>query len=672
MRPLAVLVLIAGAIAALAFAFLRLQDTDGPGGENNVRAAAPTAAGPPVEVETDPASLVIPDAGPSNPGGDDGVRAAVTAELDPEDVVYNNGLTGVVLNPEGELVAGAKVELLKDATDADVGVMLMIMAGGDRTPATKTAETKEDGAFTFNRLEPGNRWSLRVSHPSYQELQVGPIDVPEEGTVQESIQLEDGFVLYGRVVAAGTQIPVAGARLSLENPAARFMPKLKDKMQPDETVTDENGYYELRNVTPNGKLLACSAKGYATQLNQRDVSIVGVSELRKQIDFTLEEGMVIAGRVLAPDGTGVEGLRIDALGSNAKSSSRGAGVSGKDGEFLIADVAEGRYSLRIAKEGLARKKFHSDPQQASAGDTDVEIRLQAQGGLMGVVVGSDGPLSRFSITVRQEHPTNKAFGHVVKKAAFNKAKNGAFTIEGLNQGTYIVQADATGYATSFSPPVQVEQGSQTPDVEVQMTAGGTISGIVLDTYTKEPIVGAKVTTFDNNHIQSEFTNLLTAMAPTGLTKAEAKTDAEGRFELPLILPDSYQVRIEKRGYTGFTTNDVAVLEGQDIDLGTIALAKGGTVRGTAFLSNGEVGAGVEITITPTSPALGTGQRTRADANGNFVLQNIPAGDYKLQGARPAKATESPFQKIVDMKNSEIQVNVVDGQEHSVDLYLGGS
>lgn len=669
MRPLAVLVLIVGAIAALAFAFFRLQDTVDAGDGNVAVSPTATADATPTVARSEP--LTIPtNGGMANPSGAEQGRSVVETVVDDDAGDWNNFLAGQVFGPDGQLVAGAKVDLLKDATDADVGAMLLIMAGGERTKAHKSLETKEDGAFRFGRLEPGNRWSLRVSHPAFQELQVGPIDVPEEGGVQERIELDDGFVLYGRVVASGTQIPVEGARLVLENPAAAFMPNLRETMQAKETVTDANGYYELRNVTPQGKLLACVAEGYATQVNQRDTSIVGATEMRKQIDFALEEGMVIAGRVVAPDGSGVEGLRIDALGSNAQSSSRGSGVSGEGGEFLIADVAEGRYSLRVDKQGLNRLNYHVDPLQASAGDSNVEIRLQAQGGLMGVAMGADGPLKRFEIVVRQEHPTNRAFGHILKKKKF-RSNNGEFQIEGLNQGTYVVQCDAGGYASSFSDPVSVEQGRVTPDVLVKMTEGGRITGVLLDAYTKEPIAGARVTTLDNNHISSDFTNLLVAMAPTGLTKAEAKTDAEGRFELPLILPDSYQVKIEKRGFTGHTTNDVTVLEGQDTDLGQVLLSKGGTVRGTAFLADGQVGAGVEVSISPLSPELGTGMRTRADAEGNFVLQNIPAGQYKIQGARPAKATESPFQKMIDMRKSEIELTVVDSQDVSVELYLGG-
>ncbi|MFT5289655.1 MAG: hypothetical protein ACI82F_001721 [Planctomycetota bacterium] len=669
MRPLAVLVLVAGAIAALAFAFIRVQDSDNSGGSSN--AARPTVLPEVIASGSNTPTLVIPDAGPAGPTDlDTGGREAVESPLSASGEVFDNYIEGTVVGPGGELVAGAKVELLKDAGDAEVGAMLMIMAGTKRAEAIRTLETKEDGLFRFSRLEPGNHWSVRVSHPSFQEQQVGPIDAPEEGGVEEFIQLTDGFVVFGRVVASGTQIPIAGATILLENPAAAYMPRLRATMKPVETVTDESGYYELRNVSPQGKLLACMAKGYATQLNQRDTSMAGATERRKQIDFELEEGMIIAGTVTGPDGKGIEGLRIDGFGSSEKGSSRGAGVSGSGGEFLISDVGEGRYTLRVDAGGLAKRNLHCDQVQASAGDRNVEIRLQAQGGLMGIVAGSDGPLSRFTITIRRDHVTNKAFGQIVKKQTF-RSKNGEFRVEGLDQGVYVVQADASEYTSSFSEKVTIEQGQTTPDVRVQMTEGGTITGLVLDTYTQEPIAGARVTTFDNNHISSEFTDLLVMMAPTGLTKSETTTDSEGRFELPLILPDSYQVRVEQRGYTSYTTNDVMVQEGAQVEIGKIVLSKGGVIRGTAFLADGQVGAGVEVAVAPVNGAFGTGVRSRADAQGNFVLQNIPPGTYKLTGARSATDTESPFIKIIDMKKSEVEITVIDGEELSVDIYLGG-
>jgi len=671
MRPIAVLLLVLGAISALLFAFLSISSDAGRAGgavtaaAESSRAAAPPPASPLARVDqvADPAQPLqvrVPETPQEREEIPAGGNPAIRNEL------RVTVLGGVDKRP----VAEAEVRLLIYDQMTQLGEMALLLQGRGAGKAIKTLKTAEDGTCTFQGLDPTQEWGLVVDHPSFQRSDWGPVTMPEKGLVEEFVPLTQGRVLMGTVVDRDTRMPIQAARLVLDDPISALLgnPKRRGSLH-QETETDEVGRFQFQQVPPSGLVLIVEADGHASQM-RNDIAFLEPQQMTLNVEVVMEPGLMIAGRVVGPDMEGIKGAEIEAISHQGRISSRGRTRSGEGGEFVITDLAEGLYTLRTEVVG-----FDVDPSmRVEAGDTNVEIRCYEQGGVIGRVIDAQTgrSLSDFTIKARTNHPTHPGFGQVVAQQAFRDRKSGAFELGGISEGTFVLQADADGYASTFSDPFPVKQGMTTPDIVVRISKGGTLIGRVLDAYTGNPIPGVQVQTRDNNWVDSDFTNILGNLSPSAITKLSAQTDGDGTFTFRLLTPGDYQVSIKHKDYTTEVINDIRVSNDLETELPPVHLSRGAVVRGTVYTADGAVARGYEVVLRPVDNALfNRGMQGRTDANGRYVLSNVAAGDYMISASRPQSAASgSPFDVVIDMKNSEVDIQVADAQEYTQDLYLG--
>ena len=696
MRPFAVLILILGALAALIFALLSITASGGRG-EGTVSASGPVVRPAEVTLRDEP-SLVTPEEIPPPAGSLSPQRSEreVVSVASPEGQgAYLGFLAGLVVDPTGKPVPEAEVSLYDAVSGASAfSDALRLMNDGPLPKARSTARTDAQGRFRFTSLEPGE-WSLIVTHKRFAREEVAGIPVPETGGHEERIKLQYGNGFYGFVVDARTGQGIAGATLTLDNPMAAFLPKArKAKGQAQEVVTNENGAFEFHNIGGGQKTLLVAAEGFATQIHNNFAMLLQAENQEqegaliwnnqtpaenrlkaqqpkepKQKTFELEPEKTLAGRVLGPNREGIAGIEIEAIFQAGTVGSRGVAASSTGGEFLIDGLADGLYTVRV----LNAPGYQSTPlQRVEAGRTDLELVLAEQGSVRGTVVdaATGRPIPRFSCAVRTVHPRNPTWGSVVSKKNVS-SKDGRFHLTGVNEGQYVVEAFVSDkYPSSFSEPFQVTQGIETSDIVVRLTKGGKITGVVVSSYTGEPIAGAEVRTNDNNYVESEFMDLLGALSQTATTKKSTRTDESGRFELDLLTPDDYQVLIKKAGFTSLVVNNVKVGDSLETELGSLSLSEGAVIRGIVYDSLGEPLSGATVLLNPSDNSRMWGsRRARTDISGRFSITNAEAGEYKLNAARPASAHNNPFGPVVDMRNSEITVTVDDGGEYDFELRL---
>jgi protocatechuate 3,4-dioxygenase beta subunit len=228
----------------------------------------------------------------------------------------------------------------------------------------------------------------------------------------------------------------------------------------------------------------------------------------------------------------------------------------------------------------------------------------APAALRGAVLEADGaPADGAAVSVL-------AGGRV--RAAVTAGDDGAFRIEGLEPGEYLLVARRDDRAAAPVGPVPLAPGEELAGLTLVLAPGGSLAGTVLDAGTREPIEGATV-------------------AAAG---ASATTDRIGRFRLrglppgPTVLaatapgyePREAPLELYARAETGFE----------------VALSRGARIRGRVLSSGGEPVAGAQVRPVPYrfDGAEGAAAGAAAGADGSFDLAS-PAGTVRVEGSSPA-------------------------------------
>lgn len=684
MRPLVVLLLVLGSLAALLIA-LKTLTGGGPrgGGDPGLTVAKP--AGGEAEDRTPLVAPTLPEAEDHARPATEDSRQALRPETGPGGPrVQFGAIEGKVLDEQGVPIAEARVSLM-NMRPTGMGDDVWVMRGVDPPRPAAKVVTDAKGTFRFDRLDPRKDWTLVVTHDRYVRWDSdSTIPVPEDGVWPETITLKPGQTCSGFVRDAATKQPIVGAQLVLDSPLARGLGRKKSPAK-QEITTDAEGHYVFHNTSlsfSQPRVLTVSAPGYATQVhNNFALANIGAAPTRfknvqgppqaesRTQDFELEPGKVIAGRVQGPDGRGVSGIEIEALNQTGTVGSGGFAKSGASGEFLLEGLAEGLYTVRVTATN-----YDANPlQRVEAGDTNVVIELFQQAVVTGKVVDPSGqPLSTFVVKARAANEISKAFGAVMGQKAVKGSPDGTFELGGIPEGAYVVEASAEGYASSFSDTFNATQGLVTSDVVVRMNRGGSLSGRIVDAYGNAAVAGAEVSTVDNNWIEGDLFELFGALEPSAMTKTKVFTDADGRFAIDVMTPGPYQVQIKARGYSPVFVNDVEIVEGRNTELPAQLLSKGAVITGVVYGRDGAIQPGATVQLTPEDPNQLYGNRTtRADATGRFVIENAQPGTYQLSATRPNQGGGNPFEAIGDMRQSQIEVSIEDGGRYEFDLHMGG-
>jgi protocatechuate 3,4-dioxygenase beta subunit len=657
MRPTVVLGLVFVALAALLMALLfgpgdRQDPTDtisGPGG-NTQALVAPT---PENILENQRVEAPTP------------VRTEAQREqVGTAAAVYNGSIEGVITDAEGNPVAEARIEVREGGIGNTLRQLALTANNVESEPGQSWPATSDiNGFYRLRTVPPGQAYVLTVSHEDFATKEISPIAVRSEGTETVNVTLEEGFKILGYVMDHLGAAPIEEARVTMVSTIFANLPAEQRAKHERAVLTDDQGRYEIPNVSPGMVALTARAKGYGS-LSVQNLNVGGSNPVVSQ-DFRLYPGVLLAGRVITPDGQGFAGAQVRALSYNASNQSNGEAISGDDGSFVIEDLSEGNYSLQATALGWGMARAN----RVEGGSTDLILELVRQGSVTGVVVGGDErPLSRFSVSARQVVPGSAILGRPMHTRQVRNSSSGEFVLAGLADGTWCIEAKADGYAPTLSDTFIITGGNQAPAMTVKMSLGGTLTGQVISAATGKPIAGARVSTLDNDYVPNPLSDLLGDATPRATAKRTTATDDKGRFTLTSLNPEFYQLEITHPQYTTMTVRDLRVNDSEEpVEVGPFALMAGGSVRGTVFDGAGQPLANAKISLAGNLAALGVSYEARTNSEGQYLIQRVRPGEWKLHATR--ENLESPFLSIVDMQQSQVVVVITEGNESLQDLYL---
>ena len=395
-------------------------------------------------------------------------------------------------------------------------------------------------------------------------------------------------------------------------------------------VLSDNGarnYSGIRTTTSNSDG-SYTLQDVQSGLNHLQAKIDGLS-LAHYWGFTIVEGQTytninfsvrpgggsISGRVIDIGGNGISDATINVWEQTAHGFDNGAWVFTKtdaSGYFKTRlidapgpGLPTGIYTVKANKDGLPDTTVANMHVTAGSVTSDVVLVIVSGTGVItGQTIDSTGaPVSNAEVFV----------DNGVVQVSGQTDASGFYQIINLPSGSYNVVVSKVGYATAHRPDVNVISGSTTSGMNFTlMTSFGHISGRVVDV-NGQPIVGA----------------MLLADSNQGTGFATSTTDSNGEYILINLAPMDYFVHASAAGLSGVVL--IATVEGGIFTTG-VDFALGADAGGISgrITKDGLPAPYAAIYVNSSS---GSSQmfysNSIADSNGNYVINNIPPGEYDV-------------------------------------------
>jgi protocatechuate 3,4-dioxygenase beta subunit len=252
--------------------------------------------------------------------------------------------------------------------------------------------------------------------------------------------LFDGPVLTGRVVGPDGHA-LAGAVLTVTDFPGHQVAR---------GISDADGGFRLGLPTGGTYLLICAAENHQPVAS---MVAMGMGEVRR--DITLAGASVVEGRVLRHGGEPISGATVTL--TDARGEVVGAAVTGPDGEYVLADLYPGEYTLTASAQGVRPVAQAVSVEGIGSHRFDVVLRSNATAGGTVRVARSGQPVADASVMLVD------GYGNVAGTAV--TGEDGRYEFRDLLPGGYTVTA--SGYA-----PVAARIDLVGDRVERDVTLGG--------------------------------------------------------------------------------------------------------------------------------------------------------------------------------------------------------
>jgi uncharacterized GH25 family protein len=595
------------------------------------------------------------------------------------------GLRGLVVDERGMPLPGRKVFLVDSAANDPLALPLL-RQHRDAFGPLASCDTGADGSFALGLPVAQERtYEVYVVSEAHATARIGGLRLlPGQWHQLDTITLIAGSTLRGRVCVAGRDdIPVPNATVAVEigtafaDAALRALPGAAAGLH---TTTDGAGNYELSHVPSRGVVqVTAVAAGFARQ-RKGNIELQAAAPI--VVDFALLPGQTLAGTCTTASGTPLANVAVEAWPQQAAGDPLLA-RSDEQGRFTVLGLVAGLHRVRV----LARGYQPQEQTNVEPGRTDLQFALVELSRLRVCVRSDRGDVLRsYQLALRRVFP-----GHGDQIAKVAEVPEQRVRLDGATdtvelasvpEGVFVCQVEAEGFAKTLSVPIDNLRPAGAPpaprqfDVEVRMTLGGTLRGVVLDD-RGQPLAGATISTQTDGRLpDNPFERMLASALPERITATRTTTSTDGSFALHHLAHASYQLLVEHADACRTIVPGLRVQADDTTTLLPIRLPGGALVTGTATVAGRTAGQIKVVLTTPfdlADPQQALRLETVTEPDGTFQFaRRVPAGRYELRAAVVGKSEPEAqiFREISQLNRSTTTVTVPSGQrrvECSIDL-----
>jgi protocatechuate 3,4-dioxygenase beta subunit len=503
------------------------------------------------------------------------------------------------------LLSSLSGSVLDEAKNPVEGAVIVATAGTGFRDEPSIATSDAKGRF---EVELGRTGLLQVEAyaPGFIPFRGREID-PKTPLV--IVLRRGGETLTGAVRDGTSREPLEGAVLETRSSDRSSRVSAEPRLGLVEVVSDERGEFRIEGLEKRPYSVSASAPGYGRTVKENVVP-------GHPFELYLFPGSGVYGRLLDEKGKPVRAGLVSAESENPIAVWPTAQTSDEDGYFSFLGLEPGRYRLVARHEDFAPAV--KDVELSKDGDSEVEIVLSAGVTLTGQLVGEANEPVAGKVSLRgiDGGPVSVLLR---SRLSVETDSEGSFSLGPLPAGEHTLQAESRGYA-SKNVDVSVSGRASVEDVgDVALERGLSISGRVIDE-TGKPIARAVVM------VNQPARGMLSS---TGEGFLVSETDEEGRFVLAGLSPGPQHVHASAPGYG---RSDFIAAEPGMSGL-TLTLELAGEIRGIVVDPDGRPVPAFRAVARSSAPR-GTPTRSFEDAEGLFVLESVPEGEYALEIAAP--------------------------------------
>ena len=473
-------------------------------------------------------------------------------------------------------------------------------------------------------------------------------------------------VIEGEVVEDSSGAPIAGAWVFFgAETATGALPAWSQSADAEipHVRTDERGHYRIGSLPPGPYHLLVRAEGYSPAHGEASVAAGQAAHANfRLIPLTTLKPGAITGQILndqtgnpvagawiyygqlnATDGTSQWWQKIEPPVQRV--------LTDDQGKFTIKELKPGLWYLLVRAEGYQEQKLSVEVKEDLVTETNVRlvpIIPPQPGAIEGGVV--DAKTQQAIVGARVTYlllpevialDERASAGSVAGTAILPEPlfvltnETGHYRIGDLAPGKYHLFVTAEGYRAKGGEALVLSGGVAHVDfaLEPAVFGVGVVAGKIIDALTTKPLPGVNVWVVPDGELT------IMGVAPT-VVYGQAITDENGEYRMENIPAGEVRVFAAKDGYRK-ASRVMAVEPDQtarvDFELQPIPEPLTGDLSGSVLEAESELPI-VEayVVLTPEEPLtykmscpLDTNRWVLTDKNGQFALQKIPAGIYRV-------------------------------------------
>lgn len=514
--------------------------------------------------------------------------------------------------------------------------MRMVLQG-DASPLALT-----DAKGVYSIPAPSGSYMISATHPAY-DMQSGEVSVVAGQQASKDLAMTQLARISGVVVDEENR-PVAAASVASEA-ATMDMMRMSMRFQRDTPgVSGPDGKFSIRVQGDSDIRVKANKKGMP--LVKSDTMKLAAGERKGSLVLTIPTGLAVTGRALDANGDPLSGVSVVATETpagdrsmrmiflNTPGEEEDTVRSGSDGAFTLR-VKEGTYDFTFKREGYAQKQVRAQNVTPN-GENTVEARLEP-------AVEISGRVTRGGVGI----PDVRLNALGVTDASATTGPDGSFTVGNLSPGVTRLmvrkETDLISDMRTFTAPAR--------DVAIEMPAGGTVSGRVVEKGTKKPI-----TSFQAG-VSTSRGGASGGFMMMGPPQLKAFTSDDGSFTLEHVPAGAMTLLANSPGYASGRMS-VDVVDGKALTDVVLELDTGVRLSGKVTGANGAPLSDVTVAVTPSSTGAfamrGSLPRANTDANGEYTLDGLESGEESVQFSHPKHVDVT---RKVTLKGRETKLDV---------------